>query len=77
MTIESDVAAKAKEAMRTTGLPFKRLINEALRAGLDVVLTPPKSKPYSTRGRPMGLRRGLSYDNISELLSVSEGENHL
>ena len=76
LTIDSDVAAKAKEAMRKTGLPFKQLINKALRSGIDIVLMPPTSKPYSTQGRPMGLRKGLSYDNISELLSISEGENH-
>jgi hypothetical protein len=48
----------------------------ALRAGLDAVLAPPASKPYRTKPRPLGLREGLSYDNISELVALAEGEDH-
>jgi hypothetical protein len=76
LTIDDDVAAKARQAVRITGLPFKEIINSALRVGIDVVLSPRKSQPYRTEGRPLGLRKGLSYDDISELLSLSEGENH-
>jgi hypothetical protein len=75
LTIDSDVAAKAKEAVRITGLPFKRLINDALRIGIDAVLAPREGVPYKTKGRPLGLRPGLNYDNISELLDRSEGED--
>lgn len=73
LTIDSDVAAKVKEAARKTGLPFKTLINNALRVGLDAVVSPPASLPYQTRGHPMGLRAGLNYDNVSELLELGEG----
>jgi hypothetical protein len=76
LTIDDDVAAKARLAVRTTGLSFKELINSALRIGIDVVQSPKKSRPYHTQARPMGLRKGLSYDNVAELLSVSEGEDH-
>ena len=76
MTIDDDVAAKAKEAMRLTGLSFKSLINRALREGIDEVLTPRKKVPYQTHSRPMGLRKGLSYDDVSELLSLTEGEDN-
>ena len=48
----------------------------ALRAGLDSVLSPPASKPFRTNPRPLGLSEGLSYDNIAELLSLAEGEDH-
>ena len=48
----------------------------ALRVGLDVVMTPPAAKPYRTKARPLGLREGFSYDNISELLARIEGEDH-
>lgn len=75
LTIEPDVAAKAKKAVQVTGLPFKSLINQALRIGIDSVLAPKKSRPYQTKGHAMGLRKGLSYDNIHELLSLAEGED--
>lgn len=76
MTLDPDVAAKAKEGAAKLGKPFKEVINAALRLGLEQVLRPPTSKPYRTQARPLGLRRGLSYDNVSELLVRAEGEDY-
>ena len=52
------------------------LLLAALRAGLEQVLNPPASKRYRTKPRPLGLRRGFSYDNIGELLARVEGEDY-
>jgi hypothetical protein len=76
LTLEPDVAAKAKKGAARLGKPFKEIINTALRTGLDELLRPPAAKPYRTKPRPMGLRPGLSYDNIAELLAHAEGEDH-
>ena len=76
MTIDADVAVKAKQAVLKTGLPFKSVINQALRVGIDAVTAPKKSKSYRTQGHAMGLRKGLSYDNIQELLAIAEGEDY-
>jgi hypothetical protein len=76
LTLDPDVAAKAKKGAAKLGKPFKEIVNSALRLGLDQVLNPPAAKPYRTKPRPLGLRPGLSYDNISELLARAEGEDH-
>lgn len=76
LTLDPDVAAKAKKGAARLHKPLKEIINAALRAGLDEVLAPPAARPYRTKPRPMGLRRGFSYDNISELVAAAEGENH-
>ena len=76
LTLDPDVAAKAKRGAAKLRKPFKEVINTALRLGLDEVLRPPAAKPYQTKARPLGLRRGFSYDNISELLARAEGEDH-
>jgi hypothetical protein len=76
LTLDPDVAAKAKRGAAKLRKPFKEVINTALRVGLDEVLRPPAAKPYKTKARPLGLRRGFSYDNISELLARAEGEDH-
>jgi hypothetical protein len=76
LTLDPDVAAKAKEGAAKLGKPFKEVINAALRLGLEQVLRPPISKPYRTHARPLGQRRGLNYDNISELLARAEGEDY-
>ena len=76
LTLDPDVAAKAKEAAAKLRKPFKEVINAGLRLGLEQISAAGKTKPYRTKGRPLGLREGLSYDNVSELLALSEGEAH-
>jgi hypothetical protein len=76
LTLDPDVAAKAKKSAAKLRKPFKQIINNALRIGLDQVLKPPQAKPYRTNSRPLGLRPGFSYDNVAELLACAEGEEH-
>jgi hypothetical protein len=76
LTLDPDVAAKARKGAARLHRPFKEIINAALRVGLDRILSPPTAKPYQTKPRPMGLRRGFNYDNISELIASAEGEDH-
>ena len=76
LTLDPDVAAKAKKGAARLGKPLKVVINAALRIGLDHVLNPPSAKVYRTTARPLGLRRGFSYDNIGELLARAEGEDY-
>ena len=76
LTLDPDIAAKAKRGAAKLRKPFKEVINAALRVGLDAILAPPAAKPYRTKPRPLGLRQGFSYDNISELVAAAEGEEH-
>ena len=76
LTLDPDVVAKARQGAIRMRKPFKEVINAALRVGLDELLAPPAAKPYVTKARPLGLRPGFSYDNVSELLAAAEGEDH-
>ncbi len=76
LTLDTDVASKARKGAAKLGKPFKEVINAALRLGLDQLLKPPAAKPYCTEPRPMGLRRGFSYDNVADLIARAEGEDH-
>lgn len=76
LTLDEDVTDQAQKAVRMTGLPFKTLINRALRIGIEKVVSPGEARDYRTKGRPMGVKPGLNYDNIAELLAFSEGEEH-
>lgn len=75
LTLDPDVAAKARTGAAKLGKPFKDVVNAALRIGLEEVPKPSAAKPYRTPGRPLGLRQGFSYDNIAELLARAEGED--
>lgn len=76
LTLDPDVASKAKKVAARLHKSFKEIVNAALRIGLEEVLHPPAAKRYRTKPRPLGLRRGLSYDNVAELLAHAEGEAH-
>ena len=75
LTLDPDVAVKAKKGAAKLGTSFKEVINAALRIGLDQILKPAPTRPYRTKARPLGLRPGLTYDNIADLLARAEGED--
>ncbi|NIA12129.1 MAG: type II toxin-antitoxin system VapB family antitoxin [Nitrospiraceae bacterium] len=75
LTIEDDVLERAREVAARLRTPFKAVVNEALRAGLDQVERPAKRRPYKTKPHKMGLRQGYNLDNIQELLAQIEGED--
>jgi hypothetical protein len=75
LTIDDDVLDKARAVAAKLNLPFRRVVNEALRTGLQAVEEPPRTRPYRTRPRKMGLKAGRNLDNIQALLSQIEGED--
>ncbi|MEI7730413.1 MAG: DUF2191 domain-containing protein [Verrucomicrobiota bacterium] len=74
LAIDDDVLDQAKAAAARLRTPFRRVINEALRSGLQTIAMPAKSRPYRTRPHKMGLRDGRNLDNIQELLAQVEGD---
>ena len=75
LNIDDDVLERAKAVAAKRGAPFKTIVNEALRAGLDAVEKHAKKRPYTTDPHPMGLKAGRSLDNVQELLAQVEGED--
>ena len=75
MTLDEDVAHRTKKLAAKLKKPFKVVLNEALRKGLDQVEKTEKRKDYRTNPHEMGLREGLNIDNIQELLAQVEGED--
>lgn len=77
LTLDDDVAARLKAAVRKTRRPFKQLVNEALRSGLEAVDRPrPSSRPFRSKGFDLGPSLVGSLDNVEEVLSRAEGEGH-
>lgn len=72
LTLDDDVAAKLQDTARKNKRSFKDTVNEAIRLGLAVRKEPPL-EPFKVRASAMGLRPGLNYDNIEELLDQVEG----
>lgn len=75
LTLDDDVIDKTRNIARKLGKPFKSVVNEALRLGLEQIEKPIKQRSYQTKPQAMGLRKGFSLDNIQELLAEIEGED--
>ena len=76
ITLDRDVAHAAKAATARLGKPFKQVVNQAMRIGLEQ-MSKTKAKPFRTKPfHGMKLRPGLSVDNIGELLAQVDGEDY-
>ncbi len=63
--------------MRARGDSLKDTVNAALRAGLAVLSTPPtRTQPFTVQTLDLGPSLVGSLDNIEEVLSRVEGEEH-
>jgi len=76
LTLDDDVSAKVTDEARRSGRPFKQVVNELLRLALTVRRDPARARPFKVRPQPLGLRPGLEYDNVGELLEQLEGLAH-
>lgn len=76
LSIEDDVLERAKAIAAALRVPFRRVVNEALRAGLPTLEALPQTRAYRTDPHEMGLKAGRNLDNIQALLSQVEGEGH-
>ncbi len=77
LTIEEDVAARLRAAVKKQRRPLKAIVNEALRSGLDRADRPKPSRPaFRTEGFDLGPSLVGSLDNVEEVLSRAEGEGH-
>jgi hypothetical protein len=63
----SEAAESICRAVIPTGLPFGTVANKAMRLGLDKLMGEHSEWRYLTIPRPMGLKPGLSYENVDAL----------
>jgi len=77
LTLDDDVAALLRRAVRKRKTALKIVVNEALRHGLRDMAAPP-SPPGVYTVQPVSLGRCLlpSVDNIAEVLAIAEGDWH-
>lgn len=76
MTIDDDVAKLLADEVRRTGDTFKGTVNRVLLRGLTTAPQPKTRERFVITPRHMGLRPGLSYDCVAELLEEAEGPYH-
>ncbi len=76
LTLDSDVAARIKAEVRRSGLSFKAVVNEHLRAAFAQRRAARDAPRFRVDPRSMaGPAPGLSYDDIGALLETVEGSH--
>ena len=75
VTLDDDVLERLKEESRSRGVPFRALLNEAVRSGLLAMKSKGNSRPFKIEPISMGAFHELNYDRIGALLGYAEGEN--
>jgi hypothetical protein len=77
LTLDDDVAAKLKTESQRAGRPFREIVNETLRRGLESRRATAQRRAFRVTARDLGnLKPGLSLDNIAELVEHLEGALH-
>lgn len=75
LTLDDDVAAGLRRTARVTGRPFRAVVNDALRVGLDSRGARAVVR-FQVAPSDLGLRAGIDLDSISELIEALEGPEH-
>ena len=77
LTLDDDVSARLEREQRKRCIAFKVLVNDVLRAGLDALqATSHRRERFITKGFDLGPSMTGSLDNIEEVLSRADGEDH-
>ncbi|MBM3503751.1 MAG: DUF2191 domain-containing protein [Alphaproteobacteria bacterium] len=67
LTIDDDLAGLLKRRARLLGLPFKEIVNETIRAGLDQSTRTRRPPPPKTRSHSFGFKPGIDLDKLGRL----------
>lgn len=76
INIDDDVLDQARAVASKLDVPFRRVVNDALRAGLQKVEISQERKAYKAPTFNMGLKEGINLDNIQEVIAQYEGEDY-
>jgi len=70
LTIDDQLSQALREAAHRSGKPFKQVVNEALRKGLNALEHPP-AKSYKMKPASLGkVRPGI---NLDKALALADG----
>lgn len=69
LTLDEDNADRLRELAHRTHQPFKRVVNEVIRLGLEGGEVEETEAPYKVKAQAMGLRPGVDLGRISQLES--------
>ncbi len=76
LTLDSDISVRLNQLRLVQTRPFKEIVNEVLRAGLDAISQRRKARAsYHTPSVSLGGCLAGDIDNVHEALSIAEGDD--
>ena len=76
LTLDDDVADALKERVRHLDQPFKQVVNDVLRCGLQPD-APQRAEPYRVRTHSTGFAPGVDPLRLNQLVDELETEAYL
>ena len=77
LTLEPDVARQLRQQIAEKKLPLKRIVNDALRAGLSQTGKREEATDFTVEPHSFGFKPGIDRDKLGHLLDELEGEEFL
>ena len=74
LTLDDDVATQLREQAARQRLPFRQVVNAAIRLGLRAGTPPAQRTPFRTKARRLGLRPGIDPDKLGQLADELEAQ---
>jgi len=75
VTLDEDVFLRLKEASASKGIPFRQMLNEAIRSGMLALKSAPPRERFEVRPVSMGVRPGIDLNNIGAAIELAEGDS--
>jgi hypothetical protein len=75
--LDRDLERVLREIAARTHRPFKKVLNDTLRAGIEQTTGMGQSEPFVLKARPMGLRAGHDPAGFNQLADDLEAEAFL
>ncbi len=77
VTLDRDLERILRETAVRTHKPFKKVLNDTLRAGIEQATGTGQTEPFVLNARPMGLRAGHDPAGFNQLADDLEAEAFL
>lgn len=77
LTIDDDVIERLKQEARRTRLPFKTVVNRALRVGLERLRPPTRRSVFRQKTYRMGHPPGATLDKALQLAALLEDDERI
>jgi hypothetical protein len=77
VTLDRDLERILRETAMRTHKPFKKVLNETLRVGIELTVSTGQAEPFVSHARPMGLRTGHDPTGFNRLADDLEAEAFL